>query len=166
MRVKPPDTLFVIAVSVFFAGCDSDLAGGPEADNPHGVYSLLSIDGEALPLTDRPSRFEPGTPCTMVSGSLTVDIDDTAWAHEESECSLPHPEGGFIDWDEQSNGWFGTWSLAGNQITFETQAYGDDVHMGPVCIQTGTWSGSRITIAEDCTFGARLVYEFLRPLRL
>ena len=153
MRVQP----LVALVTVTFAGCDSDLAGGPDTDNVQGVYSLQSINGEALPSTEeRESEQEPGATCLMMSGRLTVDIDDTAWASEESECLFTNEDGVEVDFVEESV-WFGTWSQAGNQITFVTQAG---------CTQTGTWSGSRITIAEDCIYNGRLVYEFLRPLRL
>ncbi len=156
MRVQPLVALVIVFATATFAGCDSDLAGGPDTDNVQGVYSLQSINGEALPSTEeRESKQEPGATCLMISGRLTVDIDDTAWTAEESECLFMR-DGVEVDFVEQS-GWFGTWSQAGNQITFVTETG---------CTQTGTWSGPRITVAEDCTYSARLIYEFLRPLRL
>ena len=162
MRVQQLVSVTIVSAAAILAGCESDIAGGPETGNPHGKYSLQSINGVTgppwmLPIDD-PAVPTPATPpietFTLTSDSLTVDLDATAWVREE----FVFTQG--LDTGEWSYFWLGTWVQSGSQLTFTLSA-GDGG-----CTQIGTWSGSRITIAEDCIRGARLVYEFSRPLNL
>lgn len=117
-------------------GCGSDRAVTPAA-GPAGEYALERVNGLTLPFLKGES---PSERVEVVSGSLTLRPDRTYGGAITEQWTSP----GNTDVYQESSA--GTFSVAGNQLTFTESGSGAVYH--------GTINGDRISATmNDVTFG-------------
>lgn len=131
---------------VALPACGSDDLSGPAGDSTPdvaGSYDLQSLNGDNLPATlvQTPDGIIEVISSNMLiraDGNLVIDLtlratDNAGQSETGSDVAT------------------GRWVLSGNRISLIPDSGG--------CTDTGTVSGDRITIEEDCDFGWRWVYE-------
>ena len=136
----------VIGSAAVLAGCGgSDDVTGPGGSTPNvvGSYDLQSVNGDNLPATilQTPEGIIEVLSSNLViraDGNFVVDFALRATTNDGQSETL-------------SDVSTGTWILSGSLIALVFDTGG--------CSENGTVSSNRITFAQDCTFGARLVFE-------
>lgn len=132
-----------------FAACSDST--GPEGGSLRGSWTLLSLDGEPLPLTDTIEDPEYGT-CTITLDSM--DMTFTAAEYEVTMVSTAGCEG--IEEETATDVYGGTYRLSGDRIyTTAEGPMASEVSMGY------SVRGDRLTLRQS--FGGDLqTYVFER----
>jgi hypothetical protein len=150
---KHPTRLLVLlpalAVVTSLAGCSGSDVVGPEG--LQGTYDLVSVNGQDLPAVLEEDEWETGTVAFVVSqGSLTITpTSDEGGNYAVSLTIQLTLDGDVLEEFSENSG--GTYTVAGNAITFADEA-------GDI---TGVVTGDRITVTfPESEFGEiTLVFE-------
>jgi hypothetical protein len=128
--------LFVLAAMTIcaLAGCRTDDPGSSAKVDPSGVYSLVSVDGKALPC----EVMHGETPMTIKSGVFTINADHTC------HSLMTFSAAGHEDVSREVKA---TYNLEGAELTMKWERAGTTV---------GRVDGNRFTMTNE---GMVLAYE-------
>ena len=139
---------FGLTIALAACGSDGNAPVDPtSADTPVGSYSILTVNGKALPAAVIDVQMPAPYKVEVVSGVLNLTADGKYTVVTRTRETIPNNVSNYVD------STFGTWTRSGTEINLKN---GED----PNAMSKGTWAGFQMTfVMVDSAFTTTFVYK-------